>query len=172
MMNLKTYGISPNTNGVSNTEFGFRYSITTNKGWRPAIGIQGRLLLKFQDEAYQRENIGTRFIMASGNKLSDSFSLITNWILTPAGNGNGPNYSYVINMSYSITENLSTFMEVYGGLNNFNVDVDAGLAYLLNKDLQLDVSFGLQDENKESNWFVDAGVSWRFDWRNNSLEKI
>jgi hypothetical protein len=169
---FKTSGISSNANGISNTEFGLRYSITTNKGWRPAIGIQGRLLLKVQDKVYQRENVGTRFILASGNKLSNSFSLTTNWGLTHSGNNSGPNYSYVINGAYSITDKLSTFLEVYGRLNDFNADLDAGLAYLVNNDLQLDISFGLQDENNESNWFIDAGISWRFDWRNNSLEKI
>jgi hypothetical protein len=165
---FKTSGVNSKANGISNSQLGLRYSLTTNKGWRPALAVQGRLLLKWQDEVYQRENIGTRFILATGNKLSDSFSLITNWGIIHAGNGGGPSYYYIINTSYSITEKLSAFAEVYGGLNDFNTDFDAGLAYLLNNDLQLDISFGLQDENNVSNWFVDAGVSWRFDWRSKS----
>lgn len=152
-------------NGISNTQIGARYSLFTNKGWRPSVAVQGRLLLKLQDKDYRRQETGTRFIVATGNKLSDTLFLVTNWGITHIGNNSGPNYSYVINLSYSLTEKIGVFVETYGSLNTFNIDFDAGFSYLLNNDLQLDFSFGIQDEADTSNWFIDAGISWRFDWR-------
>lgn len=125
-------------------------------------------MLKLQDEIYQRESVGYRFIITTGNKINESFSFTTNWIITHSGNNDQVNYGYVLNLSYVITDKIGAFMELYGNLNNFNADIDMGISYLLNDDLQLDTSFGLQGEKNVSNWFVDAGISWRFDWRSDT----
>jgi hypothetical protein len=153
------------TRGVSNTQIGLRYNFTTNQGWIPAIGFQGRLLLKLQDRNYRRDKLGTAFVLVTSNNLSDSFTISTNWLLNYLGDGAGPNYGYVLNLAYSISDKWGSFFEIYGSLNDFNTDIDLGFFYLVNNDLQLDVSYGFQNESSISNWFVDAGISWRFDWR-------
>ncbi len=160
-------GTTENTSmrGISNSQLGVRYSVTTNKGWRPSIGIQGRVILKLQGEAYRRQSIGTNFVLATGNKLTKSLSLTTNWGVTHSGNNDGPAYFYVINVSAGVTEKIGVFVELYGGLNDFQTFSDTGISYLLNDNLQLDFSVGWQGEDGISNWFVDAGASWRFDWR-------
>jgi hypothetical protein len=151
--------------GISNSQLGLRYSVMTNKGWRPSVGIQGRVLLKLQDKAYRRESLGTNFVLATGNRLTKSLSLTTNWGLAHSGNNGRPAYSYAINLSAGVTEKIGVFIELYGGLNDLQTFSDTGISYLVNDNLQLDFSLGWQGENDVSNWFVDAGVSWRFDWR-------
>ena len=75
---------------------------------------------------------------------------------------------YVVNLSFPITEKLGGFVETYGNYNpnqygedDFSILFDGGLAYLLNPDLQFDVSTGVGDNDGVNSWFVDLGVSWR-----------
>lgn len=151
--------------GISNTQIGGRINISKNKGWLPTIGIQGRVLLKAQSEPYKRKNLGSKFIVATGNALADKISVITNWGMTFAGNNQSPTFSYILNLSYSINNKWGTFAEVYGNLNEFSTNLDAGISYLVNKDFQLDFSTGWQGNNEITDWFTDFGLSWRLDWR-------
>ena len=148
--------------GVSNTQIGLRYNILQRKGAIPAVGIQGRLLLKAQSKTYQREKTGAKFILATGNKITDWLSVGTNWMLTWTGNAPTPQGSYVLNLSFSIDEKWGSFAEIYGNLNNFDTNFDAGFSYLVNNDLQLDASAGWQGQEALEDWFIDFGVSWRW----------
>lgn len=151
--------------GISNTQVGVRYSITDNDGWIPSLGVQGRLLLKLQDAAYQRMDMGTNLVLATGNKLTESLSLATNWGMLHAGNGGDAQFAYVVNLAYGVSDKVGVFVEVYGGLNDFTSSYDTGFSYLVNSNLQLDFSAGWQGQDGVTDWFADAGVSWRFDWR-------
>ncbi len=148
--------------GISNTQIGMRYNFLERNGAIPAVGLQGRLLLNAQHDEYQRENLGAQFILATGNKISDQFALITNWLVTWAGNGEDPQFSFVINVPISITEKIGAFVEVYGNLDEFEADYDAGFSYLITDDIQLDFSAGLQGNDHTDDWFIDFGISWRF----------
>lgn len=154
-----------NSGGVSNTQFGGRINLSENDGWVPTIGFQARVLLKFQSEIYERDELGTKFVLATGNRINDRFSLTTNWAVSWLGNGQNPISLYVVNCSYSINDKFGTFGECYGRLDDFSANFDTGLSYLVNKDFQLDASVGWQGEEGVTDWFVDVGISWRFDWR-------
>lgn len=151
--------------GLSNTQVGVRYSFTDNEGLVPAIGLHGRLLLKLQDKEYQRMDLGTNFVLDTGNALTESLSLTTNWGVLHSGNGGDAQYAYVVNLAYSVSDKVGVFVEVYGGLNDFTSYYDTGFSYLINNDLLLDFSAGWQGQDGVTDWFADAGVSWRFDWR-------
>lgn len=152
--------------GISNTQIGARYNILEASGAIPAIGIQGRVLLKAQSEVYRREKIGTRFILAAGNRITDWMSYTTNFGLIWRGDGQGPDGTYVLNLAFGLTDKIGTFVEVYGITNDpFTTNFDTGFSYLVNKDFQLDISAGWQGNENIDDWFVDAGVSFRFDWR-------
>ncbi len=151
--------------GISGTQIGARYNFTTNDGLLPTLGLQYRALLKLKSAAFQTNNIGSRFILSTGNKLSDNWSFTTNWILTFDGFQNDPDAAYVFNTSYSISDKWSTFFELFGSFNPMLVNFDTGLGYLVNKDFKLDLSAGYYDYDSSLDYFVDFGLSWRFDWR-------
>jgi hypothetical protein len=150
--------------GVSNTQIGLRYNILQRKGAIPAIGLQGRLLLKAQSEDFRRENLGSSFILATGNKITDWLSVTTNWGLVWNGNGSEPTSLYVLNTSFSLTDRWGVFVEVFGSFNSFDANYDAGFSFLINNDLQLDFSGGWQGQNEFIDFFVDFGLSYR--WHN------
>ncbi len=151
--------------GISNTQIGGRVNLLENDGWKPTVGLQGRLLLKLQDEAYRRDKMGAKFLLVTGNRINDRLSVITNWGITWTGNQKEPIASYVLNVSHGISDKFGTFLEIYGDFNDFNINYDTGLSYLVNKDFQLDISTGWQGTKDVPDWFVDFGLSWRFDWR-------
>lgn len=151
--------------GVSGTQIGARYNFTSNKGLLPTLALQYRALLKVKSEAFRSNNIGSRFVLSSGNRLSKDLSLTTNWILTFDGFSAPAVLGYIINISYSISDKWSTFAEVFGSFDPIRSNFDTGLAYLVNKDFQLDVSAGIFDTNTNLEFFYDFGLSWRFDWR-------
>lgn len=150
--------------GVSNTQIGLRYNIIGTDATLPALGIQGRVLLKAQSEDYRREKLGATVIVMSGKKINDWLSALLNLGVTWSGNNTSARYFYAFTTSYQLSESWGAFTEIYGNLRILNPNFDAGFYYLINNDLQLDVSAGRQRQNARS-WFVDGGVSWRIVWR-------
>ena len=151
--------------GVSNTQIGARYNILTPKGAVPALGVQARLLLRLQKEEFRRENLGTQVIIAAGNRLTPWMTYGTNIAFLWAGNGDGPVELYTFNLGFSLTDKIGALVEVYGRFEDFTSNYDVGLSYTLNEDLSFDTSAGWQGTEAYDDWFVDAGVSFRFDWR-------
>lgn len=151
--------------GISDTQFGGRINVLDNDGVVPAVCLQGRLLLTFVSNDFERENLGSNFIIATANQVTDRLSLITNFGLVWSGNGGDPRSFYVLNVSYSMTDRLGVFADMYGDLDGFTTNFDGGFSYLVNNDLQLDASAAWQDQVGVSDWYVDVGVSWRVDWR-------
>lgn len=148
--------------GISNTQIGLRYNILQNKGIIPAVGLQGRLLLRAQSDDFQRDNTGAKVILATGNKLTDNLSLTTNLGFTWAGNGGPAKTNYSAILSVSLGEKWSTFAEIYGSFDVFSTNFDTGLAYFCTPDLKFDISAGLYGRNSLNYLFLDAGLSWRW----------
>lgn len=154
------------TSGINNTQIGLRYNFFGNEGARPAVDLQARLLLPVGKDEIERPELGTRFILGTGNSLTDRLSLSTNLGLT-VGENIDPIKFYALALGFSITDQLGAFVEIYDNFQEFGnieVDFDTGLGYMINNDLKLDVSVGWQDNvgTERNNFFVDFGVSFRF----------
>lgn len=149
--------------GLSALDLGMRYHIFTGKGAAPNIGFQIRMRLPVLSEAYEIKDMAPRFIVVTSQRLGDTFTLITNWGASWNGNDSAPRGTYVINFSFPFTERVGAFVETYGGLQRgvFTSEFDTGLAWLLNDDLQFDLSAGYGSNHGVKNYFVSTGVSWR-----------
>jgi len=152
--------------GINNTQIGLRYNIIERKGAVPAIGLQGRLLLKAQSIDYQRENLGATLVLATGNKIASWLSLNTNWGILWAGNGGVPRSLYAISTSFNLNKKWRATLGVFGSFNSFSSNYNAGFSYLVNNNLQLDFSGGWQGQSGLVDFFIDFGLSWR--WHNRS----
>ena len=168
VMNWQNDDISSNSqdfsqSGISNTQLGFRYLLVQGNGSKPSIGIQYRMLLKAQGEAYKRQNLGSNITLATSSSLFGVLGLITNWGATWDGNDGPVTGSYAINIGFDIAGNLSGFIENYGSLRDGDLasHFDFGLAYLISNDFQLDLYSGWQGREDVKDFFVSFGVSWR-----------
>lgn len=65
---------------------------------------------------------------------------------------------YIFNLSYALNDKVGVFAESYGTFLNSNPhnNIDAGVYYLLNNNLQLDALIG-----DNEGFFIGAGVTWR-----------
>ncbi len=159
--------------GVNNTQVGFRYNVLAATDRLPAVSVQTRVLLRAQSEAFRRDRVGTTTIVSAGKGLTPKLGLTLNYGFTYAGGAPGLRSFYVVNPSYKATERLQLVADVYGDLNDFDLNVDFGVGYFLSRDLKVDAAvsaegfgdFAGDGPAVESDWSVAAGVSWRVDWR-------
>ena len=78
--------------------------------------------------------------------------------------GGQHSFSYTLCWSYSLAKGWTLFLEPYGQFspqNNPQLWANTGLIYLLNNNLQLDCSFGL-DLQRAQQYFIGLGLSSRF----------
>lgn len=164
-LNFDNFGLSSTQKGINNTQIGLRYNILEAKGYIPAIGIQGRLLLKGNTGDFNRDDVGSKFILAVGQKMTDWLSFTGNYIMTWQGDEQDAQKGYTGAFSFPITKRLGGFVEIYGNLDDFTANYDGGLDYTITDNLKIDVSSGWQGQDEIDNWFIDFGFSWRFVWR-------
>jgi len=168
LVEYKTETITENdiqrqTNGLSALDVGMRYHIYTGKGLVPSIGFQFRTRLPVLSDEYQIEDIAPRFLVVTSQKLSEAFTLITNWGAAWNGNNSSPRGTYVVNLSFPFNDKLGAFVEAFGGLQqeSSTLNFDTGFAWLINNDLQLDIYGGYGKNYGVRDYFMSMGVSWR-----------
>ena len=150
--------------GLSQADVGFRVDLYEGQGIVPTVGFQSRLKLDILSKDYDPAHLGIVCLFITTQKLTQQLSLTTNWGAVWNGNDPDPRGLYILNLSFPIAGNLGGFVENYGSVksSNFDTRFDGGLAYLVNNDLQLDISGGYGKNDGVSDYFIDAGVSWRF----------
>lgn len=155
--------LSSEAGGLSIWSVGVRYNIVSGEGYKPSFGFQTDVRLNWVGEDFKSEDLAPRFMLIHSQQLSETFGLTTNWALSWNGNDNSTVGVYVINISFPLSDKLGSFIENYGTLSNGELTHrwDTGLGYIVNNDLLLDCSVGYGKNDGLSDWFVDAGISWR-----------
>lgn len=104
---------------------------------------------------------GTQVLFVLADNFTDKLSWTVN-LGSNVDNNFNTNGIYVLNLSYAISDKIGVFIEPYGTIDNdFHLNFDAGISYLVNNDLQLDF-LGGYGINTEQGLLLGAGVSWRF----------
>jgi hypothetical protein len=75
-------------------------------------------------------------------------------------------FTYSVSFGFDFTSRVGMFTEVYGFIpfqsESSRHYVDAGFTYLVNNNVQLDVSGGYDLQDDLTDYFIGAGVSFRF----------
>jgi hypothetical protein len=159
----KSGNVETDFSGLAAFDIGGRYHIFSGEGLIPSVGLQLRFRLPVLSVDYEIDNVAPRFTIATSQQLSETFTLFTNW----GGSWNGVNSIgtgfYTINLAFPIAGKLGGFVESYGSLTDGDFDsrFDAGLSYLVNNDLQLDVLGGPGSNDGVTDYFLSVGLSWR-----------
>lgn len=103
-------------------------------------------------------------MLAHSQNLTEALALTTNFGVSWDGNSGDVTGIYIINFSFPLSAQIGAFVEAYANSSDgdFDVSFDTGITYLVNNNLQLDMSGGYGKNDGLSEFFVDAGVSWRF----------
>ncbi|WP_417886939.1 transporter [Zunongwangia sp.] len=77
-----------------------------------------------------------------------------------------PSYTGIATLTHSFNPKWAVFGEYQGIISDIYADdlFRVGGAYLLNKDLQLDVSGAMSTKNTPSRWHAEVGFSYRLDF--------
>jgi hypothetical protein len=160
---IKENNFERNVYGLSALDVGMRYHIYTGKGLIPNIGFQFSTRLPVLADEYQIKDLAPRFIVVASQKLSETFTLITNWGAAWNGNDSAPRGTYVVNLSFPFNDKFGAFVETFGGLQrgSSTINFDTGIAWLVTNDLQLDLYGGYGKNLGVQNFFMSLGASWR-----------
>jgi len=161
-------------NGIDGLSIRARSNIFQGKGIIPSIGWQVNVGLPVVSENYNQDHLYPKITFMTGQSLLDWLSLTTNAGLAWNGFSADPTSFYIFNFGFSASDKLGFFAEHYATIaqSSWNPRFDAGAAYLINNNIQLDISGGYHtDSDIESDFFVSTGVSWRLKRKDDSQPK-
>ena len=152
-----------NLSGISNAGIGVRYNWTNGQQGMPDIGTL--LTVNFNNLLgdYETQNEVPTLLLIAQQGLSDRFAITGNLGLSLIDPDRTAIGIYVLNLGYGINDKLSAFVESYGNFDDNEIvdNYDAGLAYLLNGDVQLDFYGGVSEYRNVFNYFLSLGISIR-----------
>ena len=139
----------------------------------PAVGVYAGLNTNLLVDLYKNpDGVSPRFAIFTQNDLSERLIVLLNFIADYAFTDQSEN-SYIITVTYALNQNFSIFGENQGFFRK-NVPNDfqfgAGGAYLINKDMQADLSARMIfDERGDNTYIIGGGISWRLDRHKDKL---
>ena len=141
--------------------------------FKPEIAAIVQTTLPVGDGDITSDKLDPAFLVAFSHTLTDQLSLTYNLgsALATSEKEDGSQTTlssalYSASLGYSVTEQLSFFVEIFGeiGLSaeDSPISADCGLTWLLNDDSQLDFFTGAGLNNEADEFFVGLGYSIRW----------
>lgn len=153
--------------GLQPVTVGFKISLWEEKGIMPEASLITALSLpkvagKQLTATYPAPHIKLLF----ENTISPSLAIGYNFDADWDGETSEPAFEYTISPNFDITEKLKGYAEAYAILyTHHRLDhwIDAGLMYLITKDIQIDIAAGYQltPHSNYHQYFETVGLSFR-----------
>jgi hypothetical protein len=163
--NAKFEGEMQTDAGFSPLTLGTKINLFTEKRSLPETSLILSISIPFKENSpFQSDFIGTDFRFVMTNNLSKRFTLSYNIGGEFGAGSQGATGIYTISLGAGLIKKLSAFVELYGFMpqkTSPDHRFDAGLTYLIMKNIQADASFGLGISEKSPDYFVGLGVSVR-----------
>jgi hypothetical protein len=171
--------------GLSDTAFklnvfnpvsiGSKIHLQSQKGIIPEISLITHLELPyFGSHNYKPQFIIPRFRFLFAHSLSDRFSFSYNFGGEWEDGTNEATGIYTASLGAALTDKLSCFLEAYGFIKEkgeADHRLDGGFTYLISNDVQIDCSGGIGLTQNAPDYFLSAGLSFRFNAFNTALKR-
>ena len=152
--------------GFNPVSVGTKLAVCPEKGIIPQTALNIALTLPyFGKKEFRPTFLAPSFFLLMQNTPTDKLSLGYN--LGLQWDGVQPNATAVYSISLTLTamDGLSVYIECYGfttekSISDFRGDI--GCAYLINNDIQLDLSSGIGLNSVAPDSFIAFGLAWRF----------
>ncbi|QTD37201.1 transporter [Polaribacter batillariae] len=128
----------------------------------PSVSIYLGMNTDFVNDIYKTGGITPKVGLLLQNNLTRDFNVITNVYYDKIGS-DFAEFSYIITATQNFSDQWSAFFEnqtIYQKYQT-NTNLGAGLAYLYNRDLQINASGRLLLEGKAQGFYAGLGVSYR-----------
>lgn len=126
--------------GFSALHTGINVHTWDQQGILPATALMAKISFPASSN-FNSDLLGSEFGLLSGWSLPNSIGITANYIFSFGLNNSQKSGRYILNIGFPIAENWSGFIENYGLVDHNRVYTyfDAGIAYLLKSNLQLDL---------------------------------
>ena len=167
---LQTDYTTVKTDSISITGFnplilGTKLLISEQKGILPKTSFLLNLTLPcFGEKNLRPKNLTPSFYLLMQNDIPDKLSICYNIGIEYDGTITEPTEFATICFNYSITNKFSGFLDNYNWFYNSTKPenfVDCGFAYVVCKNIQLDLSGNMNLQDIENYFMINFGVSWR-----------
>lgn len=141
--------------------------------WRrllPSVAAYGGFNTNLVNTNHQRESITGRAGLLFQNDINSDFNIVTNVFYDYIGSKQ-TELSLVVSGTYSLTDRWSTFLEYQNIFREFVNDVNfgTGLAFLYNRNIQINSSVRYLIEGDAKGYYASFGVSYRLDRHKDAL---
>jgi len=149
--------------GISDIEVGAKIQLFQKEDSRFEVAFLSHLLVPTGTENLSLESFGTINKLAVSQQLKETLSLGYNLGYNYFGMGSGMlTYSAVLGVG--VNDKVAIYVEPYGELVNmeeFLLNFDTGLTYLVKDNLQLDFSFGTGLTHRMN--YISLGCCWKIE---------
>jgi hypothetical protein len=130
----------------------------------PSVAVYLGMNTDFVNDIHKTGSITPKVGVLLQQNLTQDFNVITNFYYDNIGT-DFAQYSYIITLTQSFSNRWSAFFENQMVIQKYqnNINLGAGLAYLYNRNLQLNTSARLIFEGKTQGYYAGLGVSYRID---------
>jgi hypothetical protein len=125
------------------------------------------------DDLYKTESISPKLGVLLQQNITDRFNIVYNGYYDKIGT-DFFELSYIITATQNLNYNWSGFIEhqaIFKKEQN-NLNIGAGLAYLVNEDFQLNTSARFLKEGKSQGFYGGFGISYRIDTHSDSYTDL
>jgi len=156
---------SLNITGFNPLTIGTKLFISEEKGILPKTSFLFNLTLPcFGEKNFRPENLTPSIYLLMQNNITKNLNVCYNIGIEYDGESANPTEFAAICFGYNITEKINGFIENYNWFSDFTKPenyIDLGCAYLIRKNIQLDLSGNMNLQDVEKYLMINFGVSWR-----------
>jgi hypothetical protein len=146
--------------GLTDIEFGIKLQMLKKETINTEIAFISHMVIPTGSPELTNTTVGTINKLAVSHVLNTFTDLGYNLGYNYFGSGNG-DLTFSAVFGFGLSEKLGTYVEFFGeysDLRDITANIDSGITYLLQDNLQLDFSLGL-GLNRKMNYF-SFGFSW------------
>jgi hypothetical protein len=155
-----------NNRGLNPITLGFKTTLLEENGIVPKTAIIGHLTTsKLGSESLRTTYVAPSFRFLLQHSLSDNWSLSYNLGAEWDGETGEHTFLYTLSTAFALTNRTGCFIEVYGFKPADSLAdhrFDTGVTFLINNNLQADISAGVGLTENAPDYFLSLGLSYRF----------
>ena len=158
-------GIKSKMNGLNPITLGTKIRVFKQKGLIPNLSVLINLTLPwYGNYSFVPPYLAPSVYLLMSNSVFDKLNICYNIGLIRDGNESPTTRFCALSLGVNPTKKLGLFVEGYGFSGKYKRPswyADAGLSFLINKHLQIDVSGSKQLNLTNEYYFVNAGIAWQ-----------
>jgi len=152
--------------GLNPVTVGFKTNLAQERGILPMISFIGHLTIPdLAGKDMKATYYAPAFRFTMQHTLSDKVSLGYNLGAEWDGESPEPTFIYTLTSGFALSEKFGSFIELYGFApqkGKADHRFDAGLTYLINSNVMVDLSGGVGLTPNALDYFISTGFSFRF----------